>query len=59
MEAPDEEVEIVQWFLKKFVMSGGSAKKGPQIDLKLILKALPARIDELNAARVNLYDFKM
>jgi len=41
------------------VLTGGSAKKGVQIDLKLILKALPARIDEQNAARVSLYDFKM
>jgi hypothetical protein len=28
MEAPEEEVAIVQWFLEKFVFTGGSAKKG-------------------------------
>lgn len=40
-------------------MTGGSAKKGDQIDLKLTLKSLPTRIDEKNAERVDLYDFKM
>ena len=58
-DVPKEELEIVEWFLNKFVMTGGSAKKGDQIDLKLILKSLPTRIDEKNAERVNLYDFKM
>jgi len=36
-----------------------SAKKGDQIDLKLTMKALPARIDESNVNRVILYDFRM
>jgi hypothetical protein len=49
----------VSEFLERFVFSGMSAKKGDQIDLKLTMKALPARIDESNVNRVILYDFRM
>jgi hypothetical protein len=50
---------MVSEFLELFVFSGMSAKKGDQIDLKLTLKALPARIDDTNVSRVILYDFRM
>ena len=46
-------------FLEHFVYGGTSAKKGDQIDLKLILKALPARIDESNVNKIVLFDFRV
>ena len=50
---------MVSDFLELFVFSGTSAKKGDQIDLKLTLKALPARIDDTNVNRVILFDFRI
>ena len=50
---------MVSTFLECFVYSGTSAKKGDQIDVKLALKALPARIDELNVKRVSLFNFRV
>ena len=41
------------------MLYGTSPKKGEQIDLKLILKSLPARVDESNVDRLRLFDFKM
>ena len=54
---PEAEQEMVEKFLSRFVLSGFSVRKGDQIDLKLTLKALPARIDESNVDRVTLFDF--
>ena len=55
--APEEETKMVETFLSRFVLSGFSVRKGDQIDLKLTLKALPARIDESNVNRVTLFNF--
>jgi hypothetical protein len=43
--------------LDKFILAGGSAKKGEQVDLNLALKSLPAIINEENIERVELYNY--
>ena len=53
---PDEETEIVEGIIEKFIFESDS-KHEPQVDLCLTLKALPARVDELNAYRVEQFSF--
>ena len=56
-EAPAEEVELVEAVVKQFVFESDS-KHPDQVDLNLTLKALPARVDEANCRRVELFDFQ-
>lgn len=55
---PEDEVEIVEGFLEKFMFETDS-KHQNQIDLYLTLKALPCRVDESNCYRMSLFDFPM
>jgi hypothetical protein len=58
-EAQDEffqEIEMVRNVLKKFVFRTTSQREN-QIDLNLILKALPVRVDAHNCGRVDLFNF--
>jgi hypothetical protein len=48
---------MVTELLERFVLSGFSARKGKQIDVKLTLRALPVRINEQNVERVTLFNF--
>jgi hypothetical protein len=52
----EEELSYVSVFFDRFVFNTGGKHIG-QIDLKLILKALPVRIDEMNCRRVELFNF--
>lgn len=51
-------MEIITGFLERFVMASDSAKKKDQIDLKLVLKALPKKIDEFNVDRCDNFQFE-
>ena len=53
---PPDEVEIVNAIIQRFIFDS-DAKHPNQLDLTLTLKALPARIDESNCYRVELFDF--
>ena len=54
--APKAEVDMVTAIIDKFVFDSDS-KHPRQVDLNLTLKALPARVDENNCYRVELFDF--
>ena len=54
---PKAEEEIVEEIVKKFIFETDS-KHTDQVDLSLALKALPARVDEANCYRVELFDFR-
>ena len=47
---------MVDKFLKNFIFQRAS-KYEDQIDLNLILKALPVRVDKYNCYRVELFNF--
>lgn len=53
---PDAETEIVEEIISKFIFETDS-KHTDQVDLSLALKALPARVDEKNCYRVELFNF--
>ena len=58
-EAKDEfwqEVDMVDRFLQNFIFHTAS-QRDSQIDLNLILKALPVRVDKSNCYRVELFNF--
>jgi len=57
-EAPAEEEEIVDAFLKNFVFDTNN-KRQDQINLNLCLKAIPARVDEHNFKRMPLFAFQI
>lgn len=51
------EVQMVETFLENFIFSTASSRD-TQIDLNLILKALPIRVDKNNYYRVEMFNFK-
>lgn len=55
---PPEELQLVDDFLNKFIFIavGGSTSKD-QVDINLVLKALPARIDHNNVYRIDMIGF--
>lgn len=57
-EVPEEEVEIIDAFLSRFLLSSDSNQKG-ELNLKLALKALPKRINEHNIEKINLLNFSL
>ena len=52
----ESELEYVSAFFDRFIFDTGG-KHVAQVDLKLILKALPSRVDETNCRRVELFNF--
>ena len=50
------EVEMVTGFLERFIFATAS-QRTTQVDLNLILKALPVRVDKYNCYRVELFNF--
>ena len=50
------EIEMVKTILSKFIFRTTSQREN-QIDLNLILKALPVRVDAHNCGRVDLFNF--
>ena len=57
-DVPEEEVEIIDAFLSRFLLSSDSNQKG-ELNLKLALKALPKRINEHNIEKINLINFSV
>lgn len=57
-EVPEEEIEIIDAFLSRFLLSSDSNQKG-ELNLKLALKALPKRISEHNVEKINLINFSV
>ena len=55
-EETAREVELVEEFLSHFVFATSSKAVDP-VDLNLILRALPARVDKTNVYRVDLFNF--
>ena len=56
---PDDEVQLIEEFLDKFVFSSDANTAKETIDLNLALKALPQKIDEFNIYRIDLISFKI
>lgn len=52
------EIRIVDNFLSRFLLSSETAKKN-MINLKLAMKALPKRINEVNVDRLELMNFSL
>lgn len=57
-EVPEAEVKIVEEFLSNFIFDTNN-KRQNQINLNLMLKAMPARVDELNCKRMPLFAFRI
>lgn len=55
-DMPKDEREIVETFLKSFIMQSDSAKKKDQVDIKLMLKAMMTKVDEFNVFRCLHFD---
>lgn len=55
---PEAEVKIVEKFLNNFIFDTNN-KRQNQINLNLMLKAMPARVDELNCKRMPLFAFRI
>lgn len=57
---PEEEVQLIEDFLDKFIFVGDSSSTSrEQIDLNLALKALPSKVDEVNIYRIDLMNFNI
>jgi hypothetical protein len=59
MKIPEEELQLVEDFLDKFVFVSETSTANEQIDLNLALKALPVKVDESNIYRIDLMNFNM
>ena len=57
-DIPQQEILLVDDFLQKFICitDGGLASKD-QVDITLVLKSLPARVDLQNLYRVEMIGF--
>jgi hypothetical protein len=55
---PEEEIEMINDFLYKFVFTSDSFNR-EQIDLRLMLKALPNKITEFNVDNTELINFNL
>ena len=53
---PEDEIKIVEGIIEKFVFET-DGKHQDQVDLSLTLKALPARVDENNCYRIELFNY--
>ena len=56
---PEEEIQLAEDFLDKFVFVIDASTTKEQIDLKLALKALPQKIDAHNIYRIDLINFNL
>lgn len=56
---PNDEVQLIEEFLDKFVFSTDTSVSREDIDLNLALKALPNKVDESNIYRIDLISFKI
>jgi|LauGreDrversion4_2_1035121.scaffolds.fasta_scaffold49063_1 hypothetical protein len=56
-DIPQQELQLVDDFLNKFMFIAVGTTSKSQIDINLVLKALPARIDPLNLYRVDMIGF--
>jgi len=55
---PKEEFDMIDKILHRFILMSDGTKKD-QIDLKLVLRALPQKVDENNVYRIPMYDFQV
>ena len=58
-EIPKEEVQLIEEFLACFVLASESGSKNDQIDIKLLLQAVPSKVDEYNVYKCELFNFEM
>ena len=56
-DVPQDETKIIEDIISKFVFTTDN-KHQNQVDLCLALKALPARVDEHNCHRIEMFDFE-
>lgn len=56
---PSQELQMVDEFLNKFIFIAQGTTAKSQIDISLVLKALPARIDMLNLYRIDMIGFSV
>lgn len=56
---PEEEIQLIEDFLDKFVFITDSTTSKEQIDLNLALKALPIKVEEHNIYRIDLINFNL
>jgi hypothetical protein len=56
---PEEEVQLIEDFLDKFVFVSDSSTSREQVDLNLALKALPLKVDDGNIYRIDLMNFTL
>lgn len=56
---PEDEEQLIDEFLDKFVFLTESTSRKETIDLNLALKALPLKVDEGNIYRIDLISFKV
>lgn len=59
LNIPEEEVQLIEDFLDKFVFISDSSSSREQVDLNLALKALPLKIEDSNLYRIDLMNFGM
>lgn len=57
-EVPEEELEIIDTFLCRFLLSSDSNQKG-EVNLRLALNALPTRVNDYNFDKINLINFSV
>ena len=58
-DIPEEEVQLIEDFLDKFVFISDAESSKEQIDLKLALKSLPNKVEEGNIYRIDLINFNL
>ncbi len=56
---PEEEIQLIEDFLDKFVFISDSSTSKEQIDLNLALKALPIKVEDTNIYRIDLINFNL
>jgi hypothetical protein len=56
---PSQELQMVDDFLNKFIFISQGTTSKSQIDINLVLKALPAKIDMHNLYRVDMIGFSV
>jgi hypothetical protein len=59
LNIPEEEVQLIEDFLDKFVFISDSSSSREQVDLNLALKALPLKVEESNIYRIDLMNFNL
>ena len=56
---PEEEYHLIEDFLDKFVFISDANISKEQIDISLVLKSLPKKIDKENLYRIELINFSL